>query len=263
MSGIGSTTYSTAQLQNIATQAAGAYGIPQNLFNQLVTTESNWQTGIVSSAGAIGLGQLKPSTASGLNYNGSSVNPYDPTQNLYGSAEYLAQLYNQFGSWSAAVSAYNTGPGAYQQGVQPAANYAPVLSIAQQLDEANGNTGGLGFSISPDQANNSQFYVPGTDTPIDGGAEIGLGTFALDGSSTSPSNVVAGTPATTNTSTGLLGSIGSGLTSAFGSVETWISSVVGRIGIFVLAIIIILTALIIYGIQSNKKELIEAAKVAA
>src|SRR5215469_529930 len=84
---------------------ANEYGLPPALFNALIHAESNFSPGARSNAGAIGLGQLEPDTARGL-----GVNPYDPEQNLQGAARYLRQMYDRFGSWSKAVSAYNRGP---------------------------------------------------------------------------------------------------------------------------------------------------------
>ena len=49
------------------------------------------------------------------------VDPYDPKQNIYGGARYLAQQYQTFRTWRLAFAAYNAGPGAVQKygGVPP------------------------------------------------------------------------------------------------------------------------------------------------
>lgn len=61
---------------------------------------------ITSSAGAIGIMQLMPGTASD-----EGVNPYDPEQNFAGGEAYLQQLYAKYGDWPTALAAYNWGPG--------------------------------------------------------------------------------------------------------------------------------------------------------
>lgn len=99
-----------------AAQIAGQYGIPVDLFLAQINQESGWNPKAVSSAGAIGLGQLMPGTARDL-----GVDPTDPVQNLTGAARYLSQQYKKFGDWNTALAAYNAGPGAVQKygGIPP------------------------------------------------------------------------------------------------------------------------------------------------
>lgn len=89
-----------------AAQIAAEEGIPAALFMSLITAESGWNPDAQSPAGAIGLGQLMPGTASGL-----GVDPHNPMQNLRGAAKYLASMLKRFGSPELALSAYNSGPG--------------------------------------------------------------------------------------------------------------------------------------------------------
>ena len=98
------------------TQAAAAYGVPSKLLSAVASTESAYQPGAVSSAGAEGLMQLMPSTASSL-----SVDPFVPTQAVNGAAKLLSSYYSQYGSWPLALAAYNAGPAAVQEysGVPP------------------------------------------------------------------------------------------------------------------------------------------------
>lgn len=106
-----------ADYRSLARQTADRYGIDPDIFERLVSAESSWRPDVVSSAGAIGLTQLMPSTAAGL-----GVDPFDPAQNLDGGARYLRQMLDMFGGdYSLAVAAYNAGPGAVQQygGVPP------------------------------------------------------------------------------------------------------------------------------------------------
>jgi soluble lytic murein transglycosylase-like protein len=72
--------------------SAERWHLDTNMLIAIVTVESSWHTHAVSSAGAIGLGQLMPGTAALL-----GVNPHDPTQNLLGAARYLRGLVKRFG----------------------------------------------------------------------------------------------------------------------------------------------------------------------
>ncbi len=117
----------------IAIKMANRYGIPAQLFFNLVTAESNWDAMITSHRGAIGLTQLMPGTAEEL-----GVDPWDAYENLEGGARYLSQQYQTFGSWELALAAYNAGPGAVQRydGIPPYAETQDyVQKIMQEFDE--------------------------------------------------------------------------------------------------------------------------------
>lgn len=101
------------QLPAAAHQWAGAIekaatdaGLDPRLLAAMVWQESRFQDDAVSSSGAIGLAQLMPATAAGLD-----VDPWDPTQNLDGGARYLAWTIEEFGSIELGLAAYNAGPG--------------------------------------------------------------------------------------------------------------------------------------------------------
>lgn len=114
-------------------KAADAYGLPQSLFLGLIDQESRFNPNARSSANAIGLGQILPSTALWL--VGKGAGPHKPEQiramesrlkdpefNLELSARYFSYLlalhkYNI----ELALAAYNAGPGTVQRfkGVPP------------------------------------------------------------------------------------------------------------------------------------------------
>jgi hypothetical protein len=118
-----------SQYGGVANDAATANGIPPDLFNSLITFESGWNPNNPSSKGAIGFGQLMPGTASDL-----GVNPFDPTQNLQGSAAYLGKQLSTFGNIRDALAAYEAGPGNIKAGY---ANADKILKMAGM--DANGN----------------------------------------------------------------------------------------------------------------------------
>jgi len=108
------------------------------LFRANIEIESAYRQNAVSSAGAIGLGQLMPATARDL-----GVDPRDPLQNLDGSARYLAMMLELFGDPRLALAAYNAGPDAVRQynGIPPYRetqnHVARVTAVVARLEGTN------------------------------------------------------------------------------------------------------------------------------
>ncbi len=99
-------------------QAAARYGLDPAVLYGLIQQESGFDPSARSSAGALGLTQLMPSTAASLGV----AEPLDAAQSIEGGARYLSGLLHQFaGNTADALAAYNAGPGAVQQygGVPP------------------------------------------------------------------------------------------------------------------------------------------------
>lgn len=89
--------------------AAGArYGVPPTVLAGMGYVESRFQLDVVSSAGAQGMMQFLPGTASEM-----GVDPWDPASAVDGAARYVREALDRFGgSLEMAVGAYNIGPGA-------------------------------------------------------------------------------------------------------------------------------------------------------
>jgi soluble lytic murein transglycosylase-like protein len=120
----------------VVEQIARETGEPAALLDAIISVESSYQPRLVSSAGAIGMMQLMPSTASML-----GVNPWDPVENIRGGARYMVRLQDQFnGDLRLALAAYNAGPAAVTRSgyrIPPfpeTAAYVPkVLALFNQL----------------------------------------------------------------------------------------------------------------------------------
>ena len=89
-------------------QYSERYSIDYRLLTSLIAIESGFRRDVVSSSGAIGMGQLKPDTAHWLGV----VDPYDPVDNIAGTARFLSWLVHRYnGNLEFALSAYYQGPG--------------------------------------------------------------------------------------------------------------------------------------------------------
>lgn len=131
-------------------RAAARYGLDPAILHGLIQQESGFDPSARSSAGALGLTQLMPSTAASLGV----AQPLDPAQSIEGGARYLSQLLHQFaGNTADALAAYNAGPGAVQQygGVPPYPEtqqyVAKVLGYAAAYSH-----GATGASANPSEA---------------------------------------------------------------------------------------------------------------
>jgi hypothetical protein len=144
-----------------AIQQAQKNNIPIDLFLRMIGAESSWNPSAVSPKGATGLGQLMPATAAEL-----GVDPNDPFQNIEGSARYLAQQYDTFGSWPLALAAYNAGPGNVRKhgGIPP---FAETQAYVPKIMGQGGPSASRPSTFAPDMPATQQPMMSGMMQPED------------------------------------------------------------------------------------------------
>ncbi len=99
------TDNAVATLCGIVEASAKAEGLPPDFFTKLIWRESSFRPNAVSPAGAQGVAQFMPGTASerGL------IDPFDPASAIPASARFLNELKLRFGNLGLAAAAYNAG----------------------------------------------------------------------------------------------------------------------------------------------------------
>jgi soluble lytic murein transglycosylase-like protein len=93
-------------------QWADAYGVPRSLLEATCWWESGWQMGVVSSTGAVGVGQLEPSTVRTLRVilGDQTLSSTSTSDNIEMASAYLHQLLAQTGGNEAlALAGYYQG----------------------------------------------------------------------------------------------------------------------------------------------------------
>jgi soluble lytic murein transglycosylase-like protein len=143
------TSGESSEYDGLIEQAAARNGVSPAVLHGLIEQESGFNPNAVSSAGASGLTQLMPGTASTLGV----ANTLDPAESIEGGARYLGELTSEFGgNTEEALAAYNAGPGAVEQygGIPPYAetqNYvASVLSNAEAYQQSQPATETAGLA---------------------------------------------------------------------------------------------------------------------
>lgn len=114
----GSLRLNTTAYQDEIRTAAKEHGVEEAIVRAIIHAESSYNPMALSRAGAQGLMQLMPGTASRFGVS----NAFDATQNIRGGVKYLAWLLKRFnGNLTLAAAGYNAGEGAVDKygGVPP------------------------------------------------------------------------------------------------------------------------------------------------
>lgn len=108
-------------LSGTAVRAARKDDLPPEFLAATLLQESAFDPQAVSSAGAVGIAQFMPSTAAAV-----GIDPYDPYDAIRGAADLLSSYVDAYrglyaNPYTAALAAYNAGPGAVRAygGVPP------------------------------------------------------------------------------------------------------------------------------------------------
>jgi len=102
------TASSTIDIHHLIDSVALKMDLPAKLVHSVVFAESSYRADAVSPAGAEGLMQLMPSTASEVGVKDT----FDPQDNLTGGCRYLKGLLEKYhGDLDHALAAYNWGQG--------------------------------------------------------------------------------------------------------------------------------------------------------
>ncbi len=123
-------TSGDARLDKLVSRMGDRYGVDPRLLHAVIWQESKYDTTARSHAGAQGLMQLMPATAS--RFNCHNVN--DPEQNIEAGTKYLRWLLERFdGNVALALAGYNAGEGSVDKynGVPPfneTQNYVRIIT---------------------------------------------------------------------------------------------------------------------------------------
>lgn len=125
----------------IVREASAKHGVDSDFIFSVIKQESAGNALAVSPAGARGLMQLMPGTASKLGVSDS----FSPEQNVLGGARYLRELLERYnGDAVKALAAYNAGPGAVDRynGVPPYRETREyVQRVIRDYNKSKQNTG--------------------------------------------------------------------------------------------------------------------------
>jgi Transglycosylase SLT domain len=134
--------------RKLASDSAIAHALPVDYFLRLISQESGFNPNSVSRAGAQGIAQFMPATASDRGLK----DPFDPAEALLKSAELLNEFKQHFGNLGLAAAAYNAGPERVRRWLAgetglplETLNYVRIVTGREAADWAAPNAGALGI----------------------------------------------------------------------------------------------------------------------
>jgi soluble lytic murein transglycosylase len=103
------------QYEDVVTKYSVEYGVPEYVIYAVIRTESNFDSGAKSAAGALGLMQIMPDTFDWMlsrTHDGYETGMlYDPDTNVKYGTYLLSYLFLRYNDWDAVYAAYNAGYG--------------------------------------------------------------------------------------------------------------------------------------------------------
>ena len=97
-------------------EASQRFGIPAAWIIAVMQVESAGNMHAISSAGAMGLMQVMPSTWAELRIRHAlGRDPFEPRDNILAGTAYLREMWDRYGNVAAMLAAYNAGPGRYDE----------------------------------------------------------------------------------------------------------------------------------------------------
>ena len=127
----GSVRLNTLAYSSEIRTAVAQFGVEEAVVRAIIHAESAYRPNAISHAGAQGLMQLIPATASRFGV----TDPFDPAQNIRGGVQYLAWLMKRYSSnLTLVAAAYNAGEGAVDRngGVPP---YSETQRYVQRVGQ--------------------------------------------------------------------------------------------------------------------------------
>jgi len=132
-------------VRHLVREAAKDHGLPFELLQAVIATESGFNARAVSPKGAVGLMQLMPDTAQRFGVRSSTQQTLeqrltDPRTNVQAGARYLAWLLKHFnGELELAIAAYNAGEGAVQRAGRKVPNYPETRNYVRKVTQLHQN----------------------------------------------------------------------------------------------------------------------------
>lgn len=125
---------------DVFTRVGASSGVEPRLLAAIASVESSFNPRAVSPAGAQGLMQFMPATATEMGV----VDPFSVEQSVRGAARYISALRERFGSTELALAAYNAGPGTVARfgGVPP---YQETRNYVARVAARFADLGGVGL----------------------------------------------------------------------------------------------------------------------
>lgn len=146
-------------IQPLIEQAARKHNIPSVLLSALLKQESGFNPNLTSSAGAVGIAQMMPSTAAGM-----GVDPMNTEQAVDGAARHLGDsLVKYGGDVKKSLAAYNAGGNAVDKfgGVPP---YPETQRYVKNIIDMTGNIHQSGNQPLLEAANDAKKQATQTDS---------------------------------------------------------------------------------------------------